>query len=73
MFVQMPDGLIVNFDHVMKFRKVDYVLDSGESKPILWLKYVTGEEERSDFDSRDQREAFYQELKSTLDIRRLGN
>lgn len=66
MFVQSPDGLIVNFAHVMKLRKVDYVLDNGGNRPLIWLKYVTGEEERMEFDTREQRNAFYDQMRSLL-------
>ena len=68
MYIQTPDGLIINFDHVVKIRKLDYVLEDDQSTPLLWLKFVTGEEERIMFASREEREAFYGELKSLLHI-----
>ncbi len=71
MFIQTPDGLIVNFAHVVKIRKLDYVLDGDVNKPLLWLKYATGEEERIDFDSREDRDRYYAELKSILHIHML--
>ncbi len=70
-YIQCPDGLIVNFEHVVKLRKIDYVLEDGKSTPLVWLKYATGEEERIQFEEREERERFYKALKDVLDIRAL--
>jgi hypothetical protein len=69
--VQLPDGLVVNFDHVLKMRKVDYVLEDGHSTPLIWLKFVTGEEERVTFPHRDERDKFYRDLKALLGLHNL--
>jgi len=70
-FVQMPDGLVINFDHVLKLRKIDYVLEDGHASPLIWLKFATGEEERISFANREARDTCYRELKQLLGLRAL--
>lgn len=68
MYIQAPDGLIINCAHVMKIRKIDHVLENGDSQPYIWMKYVTGEEEKLSFETKELRAEWYGKLKTVLQL-----